>query len=132
VTITSMKRIAAAAALTTALASFASVGLVSTAQAQDGGDAAAILKAMSDYVTAQKNITATFNADIEVITPELQKIQFASTGQLQLSRPDKIHVSRTGGYTDVELFFDGKTFVVDDKKARGNAWWDSPITTGTC
>jgi hypothetical protein len=46
-----------------------------------------------------KAIAATFNTDIEVIMPDLQKIQFDSSGQLRLSRPDKVHASRTGGYT---------------------------------
>ena len=32
--------------------------------------------------------------------------------------PHKIHASRTGGYTNVELFFDGKTFTVEDKKGN--------------
>ena len=85
------------------------VFLVPQAQAQDD-DAKKILKAMSDYVASQKNVTATYDSDIEVITSDLQKIQFTSSGQLQISRPDKVHASRTGGYTDVEFFFDGKSF----------------------
>jgi hypothetical protein len=99
-------------------AAIASVGVLgaSDARAQNGDDARAILKAMSDYVSGQKSISANFNTDIEVITPELQKIQFDSSGQLQLSRPDKLHARRTGGYTDVELVFDGKTFVVANRK----------------
>jgi hypothetical protein len=79
------------------------------AQSQDDG-AKKLLKTMSDYVASQKNISIVYDSDIEVITAELQKIQFASSGQLQISRPDKVHASRTGGYADVEFFFDGKTF----------------------
>jgi hypothetical protein len=79
------------------------------AQAQED-DAKKLLKSMSDYVASQKNITATYDSDIEVITSELQKIQFTSSGQFQISRPDMVHATRTGGYTDVEFFFDGKTF----------------------
>jgi hypothetical protein len=90
----------------------------SRARVDNGDDARAILKAMSDYVSSQKSITATFNTDIEVTTPDLQKIQFDSSGQLQLNRPDKLHASRTGGYTDVELFFDGKTFVAANNKDK--------------
>jgi hypothetical protein len=33
------------------------------------------------YLSGQKSIAATFNTDIEVITPDLQKIQFDSSGQ---------------------------------------------------
>ncbi len=92
------------------------------AQAQD---AAKILKAMTDYVTSQKNISATFDTDIEVITSDLQKIQFASSGQMLLSRPDKIRVSRIGGYADVEMVFDGKTFTVLGKNLNKFTQMDS-------
>lgn len=77
--------------------------------ASAGDDAAQILKAMSDYLASQKTISLTFDSDVEVITPEVEKIQFASSGKMLLSRPDKLRVSRTGGYADVEIVFDGKT-----------------------
>src|SRR5512139_1247860 len=94
---------------TTIFLAFATV-LVATpaARAQDD-DAAKILKAMSDYMARQQSISLSFDTDIEVITPEIQKIQFASSGKLVLSRPDRLRASRTGGYADVELVFDGKT-----------------------
>jgi len=95
------------------------------AQAQDAGK---ILKAMSDYITAQKSVSISFDSDIEVVTPELQKIQFTSSGQALLSRPDKLRVSRTGGYTDVELVFDGKTVTVLGKNINAFAQTDSPGT----
>ena len=98
----------------------------SRARADNGDDARAILKAMSDYVSSQQSIAATFNTDIEVITPDLQKIQFDSSGQLQLNRPDKLHASRTGGYTDVELYFDGKTFVAANRKDNLFTQVDAP------
>jgi hypothetical protein len=81
------------------------------AQAQDD-DARRILKAMSDYVTSQATISLAFDTDVEVITPDIQKIQFSSSGQVLLSRPDKLRASRTGGYADVELIFDGKTATI--------------------
>lgn len=93
------------------------------AQAQDG--ARKLLKAMSDYVAAQKVIALTFDSDIEVVTIELQKLQFASSGQLLLSRPDRFRASRRGGYSDVEMILDGKTFTVHDREnsafAQSNA-----------
>jgi hypothetical protein len=72
-------------------------------------DAAAILRAMSQYVGSQKTISLTFDTELEIITPELQKLQFNSSGEVSISRPDKFRVSRTGGYADVEMFADGKT-----------------------
>src|SRR5262245_46168083 len=61
-----------------------------------GDDAEKILRALSDHLASQRNISLTFDADIEVITPDVQKIQFASSGRVQMSRPDKIRASRTG------------------------------------
>ena len=91
------------------IAMIAGVVLSVGATACAADDAAQILKAMSDYVGSQKSISATFDSDIEVITPDLQKIQFTSSGQVQLARPDKMRIRRTGGYADVELVYDGKT-----------------------
>jgi hypothetical protein len=93
----------------TKVAVVAGVALSVSATACAADDAAQILKAMSDYVGSQKSISATFDSDIEVITPDLQKIQFTSSGQVQLARPDRMRVRRTGGYADVELVYDGKT-----------------------
>jgi hypothetical protein len=94
-----------------------------TAQAQDAGK---ILKAMSDYVASQKVISAKFDSSIEVITPDLQKIQFSSSGDLLLSRPDKLRATRTGGYADIELVFDGKTATVHGKDVNAFARLDAP------
>ncbi|HEY2757172.1 MAG TPA: DUF2092 domain-containing protein [Pseudolabrys sp.] len=93
------------------------------AQAQDAGK---ILKAMSDYVANQKVISAKFDSTIEVITADLQKIQFASSGELLLSRPNKLRVARTGGYADIEIIFDGKTAIVHGKNVNAFARLDAP------
>jgi hypothetical protein len=81
---------------------------------------------MSDYVTSQKTLSITFDTDIEVITPALEKIQFASSGEVLLSRPDKMRMRRTGGYADVEESFDGKTFIVYGRDINAFAQLDSP------
>jgi hypothetical protein len=99
--------------------------LIPAARAQED-NAKTILKAMSDYVASQKNVAIAYDSDIEVITADLQKIQFTSSGQLQLSRPDKVHASRTGGYADVEFFFDGKTFTFFAKHLSAFAQSQSP------
>src|SRR5262249_61438970 len=74
------------------------ISAAGSARADD--DAAKILKSATDYMAAQKTISANFDSDIEVITPDLQKIQFASSGQIKLSRPDKLTIRRTGGIAD--------------------------------
>ncbi|MET4690888.1 hypothetical protein ABIA19_006149 [Sinorhizobium fredii] len=89
-------------------------------------DARKVLKAMSDYVTGQQHVQLKYDVDIEVITPHLEKLQFASSGEAALSRPDKLRVTRTGGYTDVELVFDGKTVSVLGKDSNTFAQIELP------
>ena len=110
------------AAITLALT--AVITVAPSARAQD--DAAAILKSMSDYLASQKTISLAFDADIEVITPDIQKIQFASSGRILLSRPDKLRANRTGGYADVELVFDGKTATVFGKHVNAFTQLSAP------
>jgi len=110
--------------LAIALTLTAILSVIPPARAQD--DAGKILKSMFDYVASQKIVSATFDSDIEVITPDLQKIQFASSGQLSLSRPDKLRATRTGGYADIELVFDGKAATVFGKNINAYAQLDTP------
>jgi hypothetical protein len=97
-----------------------SVSFIPAARAESS-DAEKLLRGMADYVASQKNLAVTFDSDIEVITSNLQKIQFTSSGQVQLSRPDKLRATRTGGYRDVEIVFDGKTLTVNNKDAKDYA-----------
>ena len=71
-------------------------------------DARRILKAMSDYMAAQQAISFGFDATLEVVTLDKQKLGLASSGSLNLKRPGKIFFTRTGGFADIELYFDGK------------------------
>lgn len=96
-------------------------------QAQES-DAKSILKAMSDYVSSEKTIEFTFDSDIEVITPQLEKIQFTNSGGALISRPDKLRAHREGGYSDVTLFFDGKTAKIFSKSINAYAQFDAPGT----
>jgi hypothetical protein len=84
--------------------------LIPSAHAQSQDDAKSLFKTMSDYVASQSNISIAYDSDIEVTTADLQKLQLTSSGQLEISRPDKVHASRMGGYTDVEFDLDGKPF----------------------
>jgi hypothetical protein len=93
-----------------------------------GDDALQILKAMSTYLASQKTVSMTFDSAVEVITPDLEKIQFTSSGTLLLARPNEIHATRTGGYSDVEFFFDGKTLTAYGKNKNIYAQLDAPGT----
>jgi hypothetical protein len=110
-----------------------SAALVATcllAPAASAQDAERVLRNMFDYVASQKAIAIDYDSDIEVVTPALQKIQFTASGRLNLSRPDSLRATRTGGYTDAEFVFDGKTFTVFGRNAGVYAQWEAPGTIG--
>jgi hypothetical protein len=91
-------------------------------------DAPQILKTATDYIATQQSISAKFDSDIEIITPDLQKIQFSSSGQLKMQRPDKLRIRRTGGYVDAEMIYDGKTLTIYGNNAKSYVQADDPGT----
>ena len=78
-------------------------------------DARRLLKAMTDYVGAQQAIAFEYDAILEVVTKDRQKLQLASSGNVSLARPDKIRTTRSGGFVDIETVFDGKTLTLFGK-----------------
>jgi len=78
----------------------------------DEADAKRLLKSMSDYLAAQKALSFDYDATLEVVTKDDQKLALASSGSISLNRPDKIHATRSGGFADVEMSFDGKTLTL--------------------
>jgi hypothetical protein len=93
-------------------------GTAAPAAWADDGSARRILKTMADYVKDQRNLSLKYDADIEVVTPAVEKIQFTASGDVTLSRPDKFRISRTGGYADVELVSDGSALTVHDRDGK--------------
>ena len=100
----------------------------STGVGADEADAKRILKAMSDYMGAQKSFSFEFDATLEVVTTDDQKLALASSGTVTLERPDKIRVTRKGGFADVEMFFDGKMLTLLGKNLNVYTQLDVPGT----
>jgi len=92
----------------------------------DEADAKRLLKAMSDYLGAQQAISFDHNAVLEVVTKEEQILALASSGSVALNRPDKILATRSSGFADVELSFDGKTLTLLGKNLSIYAQEDVP------
>jgi hypothetical protein len=89
------------------------VWLGSPADAQaDAEFAQTRLKAMSDYMAEQSAMSFTYDAILEVVTEDEQKIALASSGAATINRPDKIRAMRSGGFVDVEMIFDGTTLTI--------------------
>lgn len=99
-----------AAALAISLFAF----LPAAASAQSD-DASAVLKRMTDYIAAHPDLSSQFDIEFDVVTPDIEKIQFAASGTMARSAPNRVHLTRHGGYSDVELIFDGKTTTIVDR-----------------
>ena len=109
------------------LASTACVAAITIAHAGEA-DAKKMLKAMSDYMTSEKAISFNFDAGLEVVTKDDQKLALLSSGSVMLNRPDKIRFTRAGGFADIELMSDGKTVILLGKNANIYVQADAPDT----
>jgi hypothetical protein len=94
----------------------------------DSAEAKQRLKAMSDFLAAQKSLSVDFDTVFEVVTPNDQKLGLASSGTATLVRPDKIRVARSGGFADFEILYDGKALTLLGKNANLYTQIDAPGT----
>jgi len=108
-----------------AMLTAAGAATLSTARA-DEAQAKSLLKAMSDYLGAQKAISFDYDSNLEIVTTQQQKVALVSSGTLTLNRPDKLHATRTGGFANVEMVFDGKTLTLLGKNANLYAQVEAP------
>jgi len=91
---------------------------ISSVASADETDAKRILKAMSDYLSAQQAYSFAYDATLEVVTEDDQVLGLASSGTLVVNRPDKVHATRKGGFADVDMWFDGTTFTILGKNVN--------------
>lgn len=94
----------------------------------DEADAKKLVKAMSDYLASQTAVSFAYDTNLEVVTTEHQKILLASSGKVEMVRPDKLRVTRHGGFANVEMVFDGKTATLFGKDANLYAQAEMPGT----
>jgi hypothetical protein len=87
-----------------------------------------LVKSMSDYLAAQKAISFTYDAALDIVTAERQKLTLASSGAVVLHRPDKLQATRSGGFADVEMLFDGTTLTLLGKNMNRYAQVEIPGT----
>ena len=92
--------------------------ICSTTTTADENDAKQLLKAMSDYLDAQQSYSFEYDSTLDIVTADNQIIGIASSGLVSLQRPNKIYATRFGGFANVEMNFDGKTFSVLGKNAN--------------
>ena len=100
-----------------------------TAARADEAQAKTLFKAMTDYMAAQKAISFDYDSNLEVVSTDKQKLGLASSGTVTLNRPDKVHMTRTGGFANVEMTYDGKTVTLLGKNANAYVQADEPAGT---
>ena len=110
-----------------AVAAIAGTTSVPVARA-DEAQAKALFKTMSDYLAAQQAISFAYDSTLEVVTEKDQKLGLANSGTVTLNRPDKLHATRTGGFANIEMAFDGKTLTLLGKNANLFAKAEEPGT----
>jgi hypothetical protein len=92
-----------------ALSTIACLVAPTSVQAEEGQAAKDMFKVMSDYMAAQQKVHFTYDASLEIVTADLQKVSFANSGAVTMTRPDQLRFVRTGGFTDFEILYDGKS-----------------------
>jgi hypothetical protein len=97
------------------------------AQAKIEADAAKVLGEMSDYLGSLQRFSVDYDVETEVVSYDGQKLQFISSGAMEVQRPDKLHASRKGAVVDFELMLDGKVLSLFGKNM--NAFYQVPAAT---
>jgi hypothetical protein len=100
--------------------------VLATPAAADEATARQLVKAMSEYVAAQTTIAFDYTSTLDVVTADGLKIGLASSGSIALERPDRFRITRTGGFADVEMVFDGKTASILGKNINSFAQIEAP------
>jgi len=107
----------------------ATVGTARTSsESTDQANAKRLVKAMSDYLASQGEISFDFETNLEIVTKQNQKVGLASSGSVTLDRPGRIRATRKGGFANVEFVSDGKTMTLVGKDRNVYAQVEAPGT----
>ncbi len=94
------------------------VGMVitSTARAHDELDPGAVdrLRSSMNYLAGMEAFGLDAHSSIEVVLLSGQKIEFDSSNNLTVQRPDKLHATRLGDLAGQEFFYDGESLTLHD------------------
>ena len=104
-----------------------SIGSVTNAQDAMDPDAASVLAEMSKHLGGLKAFAADYDVDIDTISEDGQKLQFSSSGEITVERPDKLYATREGAFVDAEIVLDGKSISIFGKHLNG--YIQFPATT---
>lgn len=81
---------------------------------------------MSDYLGSQQAFSFDYDASLDVVTDEGQRLTIASSGSVAMERPGNLTASRNGGFASVAFSFDGTTLTVLNRNDNVFAKADIP------
>lgn len=93
------------------------IAAAATAAHADEADARQLVRTMSDYLATQQRIAFVYDATLDVVTGDGEKLGIASSGRVTLERPDHLFATRSGGFANVEMIFDGETLTLVGRNA---------------
>ena len=101
-----------------------------SAQSKVEPEAEMTMRAMSAYLSGLQSFAADYDVDMEYVTRDAEKLQFSASGKIEVSRPDKVHMVRHGGFADLELYFDGKKITLLGTRANAYGELEAKGTIG--
>ncbi|WP_193142421.1 DUF2092 domain-containing protein [Meridianimarinicoccus sp. MJW13] len=101
-------------ALTGTIAATLIASVLPAATRADEADARRILQSMSNYLGALDAFSFNFDTEQDVVTVDGEKLGLAHSGHIAVARPGQVHVTSKGGFTDLEMAFDGTILAVAD------------------
>jgi hypothetical protein len=102
-------------------ACIAVAGATLAAQAQPAGiapEAQRLLKASTDFLASQQQLSADARITLEVVLKSGQKIEFNHAARQSVQRPDKLRAERTGDLVDQVFVYDGKSLTLHNPKEK--------------
>jgi len=117
-----------------ACSALAAALLSSGAFAQPAGvdaQADAVFRAMTTYLAGLKQFSARTENTIEIVTNDLQKIQFVAPASITVSRPDKLLAERRGDIEDQSFFYDGRSLTIYNPGTKHYATVAAPASIDT-
>jgi hypothetical protein len=90
-------------------------------------DAASVLSSMQTHLGGLKSFTAKYDAEIDTISYQGEKLTFLSSGEIAVERPGKLYASRKGAIANVEFFLDGTNVTIFGNKLQ--SYVQFPATT---
>lgn len=87
-----------------------------------------LLKRSTDRLSAATNFTFKTTSSVEVTSPVGQALNYFSSAEVAVHRPNKLMAKKTGDGPTFDLYYDGKTFGAVDAKMKLYAQMSAPPT----